>query len=259
MSDVPRGLGPIALVGSGEYLPVMDETDRALLQQVGGPAEARVVVLPTASGLEEPSSPQRWVRLGIEHFTRLGAEVAAAEILTREDAYDPRWLPLFADADMIYFSGGSPHHLVETMAGTPAWEAIRRRHEAGAVLAGCSAGAMAFGGVTAGPHALRTDGDVEWQPALGTLPRLIVLPHFDRLAYYIGAEALRRAVRAVPPGMTLLGVDENTALVCLRPGRQGGVPATWQVMGSQSVSLFDAASGDAAVFRPGETVLLDVD
>ncbi len=43
--------GPVALVGSGEYLPQMNEIDRMLLDSLGeGPK--RVALLPTASGLE---------------------------------------------------------------------------------------------------------------------------------------------------------------------------------------------------------------
>src|SRR5215470_4212369 len=145
--------GPIALVGSGEYLPQMEEVDRRLLERVGG-ASARVVVLPTAAGLEEPASPRRWADAGIRHFARLGAQAQAVDILVRDDAFDERWLPLLQAADFIYFSGGSPSHLIETLVDSPAWDAIRARHAAGAVLAGCSAGAMAFGRYTLQPRRL---------------------------------------------------------------------------------------------------------
>jgi len=48
--------GAVALVGSGEYTDAMNETDSYLLETIGGAHAARVVVLPTASGLE-PGSP----------------------------------------------------------------------------------------------------------------------------------------------------------------------------------------------------------
>ncbi len=38
----------LVLVGAGEYLPVMDPVDRALLHRLGEPG--RVVCLPTAAG-----------------------------------------------------------------------------------------------------------------------------------------------------------------------------------------------------------------
>src|SRR5690242_9397865 len=101
--------GALALVGSGEYLPVMDETDRFLLDTLGGPARARVVVLPTASALE-PGVPERWNSMGAAHFRALGAQVSPIMLLTRDDAQDERVLAELRGADMYYFSGGNPEH-----------------------------------------------------------------------------------------------------------------------------------------------------
>jgi cyanophycinase len=230
--------GPVALVGSGEYLPVMQDVDRQLLSAVGG-ASARVVVLPTASGLEEPSSPRRWVQMGIRHFTGLGAQTDAVNILSREDAFDERWLPLLERADLIYFSGGSPRHLVDAISGSPAWEAIRARHAAGAVLAGCSAGAMAFGRVTLSPRRLWGASGLPadtWYPALGLVPNLVVLPHFDRWLRRMPEPLLQELAASLPADVRLIGIDEDTALVSF----DGQV---WQVQGRQSVSIIDAARG----------------
>jgi cyanophycinase len=237
--------GPIALVGSGEYLPQMEDVDRQLLEHAGGPS-ARVVVLPTAAGLEAPDSPRRWADAGVRYFTRLGAQVQAANILVREDALDQRWLPLLREADFIYFSGGSPSHLIETFVDSPAWDVIRARHEAGAVLAGCSAGAMAFGGYTLQPRRLWSttpragDGDVPtvtWYPALGLVPNVVVLPHFDRWVARMTPHTLRHLAASLPQGLTLIGVDEDTALV------RFGASSGWRVMGRRSVSIIEADRG----------------
>jgi cyanophycinase len=232
--------GPVALVGSGEYLPQMEDVDRELLSHVGGES-ARVVVLPTAAGLEQPSSPKRWADMGVRHFTGLGARVQVVNILGREDAFDPQWLPLLQGADLIYFSGGSPRHVVDSMAGSPAWDVIQARHAAGAVLAGCSAGAMAFGRVTLQPRALwgsnatpRTD---IWYPALGLLPGIVTLPHFDRWVGRMGEATLKQLAASLPNDVALIGVDEDTALVSF-----DGY-ATWRVMGRQGVSVIDSRRG----------------
>lgn len=50
---------PVALVGSGEFLPVMEVVDRILLD---GRAP-KVVFLPTASAEEGPDTVEYWVRL----------------------------------------------------------------------------------------------------------------------------------------------------------------------------------------------------
>lgn len=71
--------GLIALLGSGEYLPVMDEVDKYLLANCGANGrKPHVVCLPTASGQEGQDSWGRWNRMGEEHFKRLGAEVTPA-------------------------------------------------------------------------------------------------------------------------------------------------------------------------------------
>lgn len=253
--------GAIALVGSGEYLRQMEDVDQLLLEQVGG-ASARVVVLATAAGLEPPVSPQRWTRMGVEHFARLGARAEPVGILVRDDAFDPQWLPLLEAADFIYFSGGSPQHLIETMETTPAWDVIRARHAAGAALAGCSAGAMAFGALTLEPRTLwrRGSGDGEppnWYPALRLLGRAIVLPHFDRMAGRMGRETLALLAASVPAGLTLIGVDEDTALVRIHDAAPSDGPCPWRVMGRQGVSVFGA---DGEIHHAaGATLTLELD
>jgi cyanophycinase len=235
--DSSHRAGPIALVGSGEYLPQMEEVDRVLLEWVGGPS-ARVVVLPTAAGLEEPASPRRWAQAGIDHFTRLGAHAEAANILVRDDAFDQRWLAMLQSAEFIYFSGGSPRHVIETFVDSPAWQAIRARHDAGAVLAGCSAGAMAFGRFTIQPRRLwNTTSADTWYPALGLVPNVVVLPHFDRWVARMAPTTLSTLAGSLPRGLTLIGVDEDTALVRFEDS------SVWQVMGRQNVSVIDAERG----------------
>jgi len=70
--------GLIALVGSGNILPVMDEVDRFLLAHCRAEGRPRhVVCLPTAAGQEGQSS---WGRLepdGRAALLRLGADVSA--------------------------------------------------------------------------------------------------------------------------------------------------------------------------------------
>lgn len=244
--------GPIALVGSGEYLPQMEAVDRELLSYVGG-TSARVVVLPTAAGLEQPSSPRRWAEMGVRHFSRLGANVEAVHILVREDAFDPRWLTLLEQADFIYFSGGSPRHLIDVLMDSPAWATIGARHAAGAAVAGCSAGAMAFGHLTLQPRRLwssngTTPGE-NWLPALDLLPGIVTLPHFDRWVGRMGESTLKQLAGSLPAGVDLIGVDEDTALVSV-DGSAG-----WSVMGRQSVSVIDPELGQVR-YAPGATLEL---
>jgi len=242
--------GALALVGSGEYLPHMAETDRFLLDTLGGPAAARVVVIPTASALEL-GMPERWNNMGVAHFRALGARVTPVMLLTRDDAQDERVLADLRGADLYYFSGGNPEHVIETLRDTPAWQIIRDGYAAGAVLAGCSAGAMMLGGYTLSVRAVMRGQPPRWLPALGIAPGIVLMPHFDRMADFAGAEMFRAILAAAPPGATLVGVDEDTALVYF-PNR---VKQRWQVFGRQTVSVFDREGG-RAIYRVGEPVPL---
>jgi cyanophycinase len=245
--------GALALVGSGEYLPVMAETDRFLLDTVGGAAGARVVVIPTASALE-PGMPERWNTMGVEHFRALGARVSPVLLLNRDDAHDERVLAELRGADLYYFSGGNPQHVIETLRDTPAWQIIHAGYAAGAVLAGCSAGAMMLGGYTLSVRAVMRGQPPQWLPGLGILPGIVLMPHFDRVADFAGEEMFRAILSAAPPGTTLVGVDEDTALVHLPAATE----QRWRVIGRQTVSVFDREGG-RAIYRAGDAVVLGGD
>lgn len=212
--------GLIALVGAGEYLPVMNEIDRHLLASVNTNGHTpRVVCLPTAAGQEGDDSVNRWLRMGEEHFQALGAEVTAAHIIDRDSADDPQWEYALEHADLIYFSGGNPLYLYETMQGSRAWAAAQKAWDRGSVYAGCSAGAMILAQRVPNFRAVGLTS----QDAFRIVPATFVIPHFDRMrglwsAYLFGVR------RQLKDDQFILGVDENTALV-------GQLNGTWQVMG----------------------------
>ena len=210
--------GVIALVGSGEFLPKSELLDRALLARLAAPG--RVVVLPTASARDGGDSPARWARMGVEHFKRLGVEVESVMLLTREDAESSDLAAHIAAANFVYLSGGKPDYLIETLRGTPCWQAIIAVYRAGGVIAGCSAGAMALAGeVVSLPLPWRT------KPALGLAPGLAVIPHFDELPGWLAG-----SLRLAPWRVAVAGVEGATGLVISEQG--------WTVLGKGSVTIF---------------------
>ena len=257
MAERRRGAeGALALVGSGEYTDAMLETDEALLATVGG-ASASVVLLPTAAGMEE-NGPTNWNNLGLGHFRKLGVtDIRPSLVIDHASASDPKQVELLRGADFYYFSGGNPSHVIESLRGTPAWEVIAQAQRDGAALAGCSAGAMAMSGFSLPLRALIsglvTGAPGDWKPALATVPNAVVFPHFDRLPGGLSEVTMRRLSHAAPAGVTLLGVDEDTALVRLDPpGPDGGL---WRVMGRQTVHVYRRDAGPLRL-RAGETVTL---
>src|SRR5579859_7232910 len=166
--------GAVALVGSGEYTGAMAETDRYLLSTLGGAGATRVALLPTASGLE-PDGPARWNALGQRHFAGLGVtDIRPVHIIDAASAADPEQVALLREANFFYFSGGDPQYLITTLRGSPAWDVITAAYARGAVLAGCSAGAMALAGCTLALRQVMVGTQAEWVDALGVVPHLIV-------------------------------------------------------------------------------------
>src|SRR5579863_10643697 len=102
--------GTIALIGAGEYLPAIATIDQQLLERVSG--VPRVVVLPTAAVPDGPSVTERWIQMGLDHFTRLGAAVEPVRLFTRADANNAAIVAQLSAVNFIYFSGGKPRYLL---------------------------------------------------------------------------------------------------------------------------------------------------
>jgi len=200
-------MSPIALVGGNEFRRDCDPMDRALLELMGG-AGTPVVILPTAATNENPYVAGE---NGMRHFRRLGA--APDKLLIEDEASANRHEVAAAleQFRIIYFTGGDPVYLLETLRGSLAWEAILSVHARGGLIVGSSAGAMALCG-----QMWRFDG---WTPGLNLVPSLAVLPHHATMSARWDA---RRMAASLPAGVTLVGIDEATALL-LPEGRVLGV------------------------------------
>ncbi len=216
--------GPIALVGAGEFLPAMADVDRELLASTGV-RRPRVAVVPTASFPDGAGVFRRWAAMGTQHFEALGAEVEPVLIEDAVGAREPAMAQALGEADLIYFSGGKPDYLLRVLEGSAAWAAALAAHRRGAVLAGCSAGAMILGARQA-RFRRRLPVPMRWQDALGVVPGVAVIPHYDRLPEPFSALIALQAPRDV----VVLGIDEDTALV----GRDGA----WQVRGAGRVTVW---------------------
>ncbi len=231
--------GLIALAGSGEYLPVMEDVDRHLLASLNVKTP-RVVCLPTAAGQEGDESVKRWSRMGVEHFRKLGADATALNIIDKASANDERHVSMLESADLIYFSGGNPNYLYETMNGSRAWTAMQKAWNSGAVYAGCSAGAMILAKRI---PSFRLFGTVE---GFAIMPAQFILPHFD--AAPIVLKPLIAALKArLKNGQRMIGIDEDTALV-------GSLNGEWKVMGKSKVHVFTRAGNKT--YASGQSLAL---
>lgn len=208
-----------ALVGSGEYLPPIEPLDRELMRRLGAPA--RVVCLPTAAGTEGDERVEYWSRLGVEHFTGLGAQVEALPVIDRASADDAGYAERVEAANFVYLSGGKPTYLYNTLAGSRVWQAILGVLARGGLLAGCSAGAMVQGEKFFGFPGMKDGFDF--------VHGATVIPHFEEIS-----RSMIQSVRLLTgKSLTILGIEGNTALV-VNDG-------AYEVLGSGGVTVWNHA------------------
>ncbi len=226
--------GRIALVGSGEYLPVMHDVEAWLLEN----RPPVFVQLATAAAPEGQYSLDYWRQLGADAAHRLGVEQVFVDVRTPADADDPRFAAIIRGAGAIYFSGGNPTFLARTLTGSAVLDAVITEWRAGASLGGCSAGAMAIGGYIPNlrhPRVGGTDG-------FGIVPNVRVLPHFDRYSSWIPNFA---AHLLVSEAHHVVGIDEETALVAEAQHhdewefRSFGRQSTWLISGEGPQAISD--------------------
>ena len=208
--------GQIALVGGDEFRRYCVDMDREILAATGK-EQARVVVLPTAA----VNGPVKAAHDGVTHFTDLGGNGQPLMILDGEQANDPDMVQRLAEADVIYFTGGNPNHLLETLEDSRLLIAILEAVEGGAILAGSSAGAMVMGSVMRRPRA------DEWVTGLGIAEGICVLPHHERSN---PDQVMEQIQERLSDSLTILGIDAQTA--CL------GSAGDWRVTGHGKVTVY---------------------
>lgn len=219
---------------------------RAFVEAAGGP-DANLVVLATASELAETGD--RYAAL----FESMHADtVEVLRVRSREDALDAGSgvLDLLEFASGLFITGGSQLRISAALGGTAIAETIRRRHAAGMVVAGTSAGAailsehmISMGDSGATPRRRL----VQMAKGLGLAQDLVVDQHFrqrDRLGRLVTALSYN-------PEPLGVGVDEDTAAVV-----EEGV---MRVIGSGAVTVIDASGlryTDSPEVRRGQPLAL---
>lgn len=204
--------GVIALVGGGEWSEGCS-FDAELLERAGG----EVLVLPTAAAYERPERAVAWAR---DWFARLGGSARGLMVLSRSDAETEVNATAVREAGFIYLGGGSPLHLRSVLKDSAVWAALGDAWQAGAVIAGSSAGAM----VLADPMVDPRGG--AFTLGLGLVSQVAVIPHFPGWSDH----RVARTARLAAGGLVLAGIEERTALIREPDG-------SWRATGAGKVEL----------------------
>lgn len=231
----PAKRGPVMAIGGAE-----DKlNDRIILStffQLAGGRDARIAVVPTASSIE--TAGERYKAI----FLEMGA--SSVEVLfigSREDANGDLYVDVLEHATGIFLTGGNQMRLSALVGGTKVAHLVKQRHEAGAIVAGTSAGAsilsshmVAYGASGETPR-LRM---AQMVAGFGLVPELIIDQHFrqrDRIGRLLSLVASN-------PGLLGVGIDEDTATLIDGNG-------VLEVVGRHSVTIVDGQHMYSDVFQ----------
>jgi peptidase E len=213
-----------ALMGSGEFDPWSEAVDRWVLDRAQ--SDGPILILPTASAPEGDDVFEGWADKGRRHFAEAGIAAEVLPLKTRDDASRVDLMARLEDACAVYFSGGNPWYLAETLRSSPFLEAMTDAMDRGLAYVGCSAGVACLTEMTF--DAATDDFEQVFKPGLGLVKRILFGPHWDIVDTWIpGATEL--IVGSVRDGDTFVGIDETTAM--LGDGR------SWTVTGTAGVHV----------------------
>ena len=207
--------GTLALIGGGEWHDGCRDFDAELLERAGD----EVVVLPTAAAFEHAD---RVVDRATEYFAKLGASVRGLRVLRRAEAEDRATVSGVSDARFVYIADGSPLHLRSALKDSALFAAIVAAYQKGAVVAASGAGAT----VVCDPMVDPRGG--AYTVGLGMVRDLAVFPYHGTAAGHLR----ERSIDLLPRSATLVGLDEETALI-------RDPDAAWRVAGAGVVTVYD--------------------
>ncbi|MEO8570714.1 MAG: Type 1 glutamine amidotransferase-like domain-containing protein [Chloroflexota bacterium] len=248
--------GPVALHGGGEFragdepfLAALLELAAARVEQGADGRPIRIAIVPTAAARGRPDLS---AAEGVAAFERVAADgsfdvdVRSVAVVDRATATDRGLVERLAEADVIHFPGGDPDLIPMIMHGSPAWAAVTNALAAGAILAGASAGAMAFGSWT-------------WTPGGGIaglmiVHGIVVVPHVKPATWETTIERFRAWA---PPGLGALGLAEQTGAI-RQPVIPGGATIGWRVVGLGEARWLPALGDETVVGRSGDVIEIPV-
>lgn len=211
--------GYILLEGGGEFGGQMAHPDRAAIALAGG-LDAPIGIIPTAAA--PVHNHHRAGGNGLRWFRSLGSQkVSIIPVVDAPSANRPDLAETVLQSRLIYLLGGFPGYLCQTLSGSLCWQAALDAFRAGAVIAGSSAGAMVLCENYYDPDSQQV------HPGLGLFSNACVLPHHNTIG-----KRWAKPLTAQLPGVTLIGIDEQTGMLNDAPD------GTWRVYGAGSVTIY---------------------
>ncbi len=218
--------------GGAEFGGQMSVPDRRAIELAGGP-DARISIIPTAAAPDNNHS--RAGNNGVRWFRSLGAtNVELLPLIDTASANDAGIVASIRQSRLIYMLGGFTGYLGETLKGSESAKAMLDAYEAGAIIAGSSAGAMVMCQHYFNPER----GQVV--EGLNFVPNSCVLPHHNTFGKRWAAQLGKLLPKAI-----LLGIDEQTGML-----DENGNKTGWCVYGRGAATIY--RKGQPIVYKSGQ-------
>ena len=247
-----RQPGIVVLLGSGETSASGRAAFDWLFSQISDPIHAAVLETPAGFELNSPAVAGRVADFIKERLQNYRPKVTVVPARKCGTHFSPNNLDILGplrSSNVIVLGPGSPTYAVRHLRDSLAWQMLVARHRLGASIVLSSAGAIA-----ASEHALpvyeiyKVGEDLHWNTGLDFFSafglRLVFVPHWDNREggagldtshCYMGQERFDQLLTMLPPGLTIVGIDEHTALA-MDPHSEN-----CHVMGKGSVTVLKGA------------------
>jgi cyanophycinase len=190
--------GSLVIVGGG----LLPDSIRERFLELAGGKKGRLVVIPTASALDDQTRIYRsynyWKTQGL-------ASVSMLHTLDPKEANDPAFVKPLKEATAAWLGGGDQTRLANVYRGTAVERELRQLVARGGVVGGTSAGASVMSSVmiTGGNASVRVGA------GFGLLPGVVIDQHFEN------RKRQQRLLNLLAQHRNCLGlgIDEQTALV----------------------------------------------
>ena len=225
-----RPPGLVILFGSGETSPSGGRIFEAVVRQLSSPL--RVAILETPAGFELNSAlvagrVADFLRQRLQNYRPEIVVVPARKRHTPFSPDNPELIRPLLQANLIFLGPGSPTYAARQLDGSWAWHTLVARQRLGAALVLASAATIAAGAHVLPVYEIYKAGDeLHWRTGLdffGTYGlSLTFIPHWDNAEggadldtshCFMGRTRFEQLLSLLPPEMTIVGIDEHTALV----------------------------------------------
>lgn len=224
--------GLVVLFGSGELTSVGRSIREEVFTRAGLTAPVVMGILETPTGFEVNAIhgwPERQQEFFEKHLANYHPKVTRIRAWRKDgqrSTNDPALVDALLTQDYIYSGAGSPTYVIRHLRGTRAWRNIVKAHKQGAVLCFGSATAVAVGAYAIPVYEIfKAGADLSWARGLNFFKTyglsIAVVPHwnnqegedFDSTRCWMGVDRFDALQSLLPQGITVLGIEETTAVV----------------------------------------------